>query len=302
LSNLYISNELRGMLEDVDIGRIRRPFIQLRTSGSGLEDLVSSIGEKGLLQPIIVRVKEEHYEIVAGNRRYEACKNLRWKKMPCHIVEVDDKEAFEISIVENVQRETLSSIEEGEAFRKYVADFGWGGVSELAARMGKSVSYVTKRIKLLDLPTDVIDSIINRTISVSVAEELLFVKDSSKQVRLAELISKRHLSLRKTRNMIKDTHNGSDSLNGDDDNDNRYYGIESGGRSGIEGELQREERLLDKSITTLRIAMNRLIVIIESSEDNWELYNILMQQKTALHSQIDQLIKIKRKYLHIKQR
>lgn len=302
MGDLSISNELRGMLEDVDVNRINHPLLQIRKSDSGLEDLISSIREKGLLQPIIARIKEERYEIVAGNRRYQACKNLHWKKMPCHIIEVDDKEAFEISIVENVQRETLSPIEEAEAFRKYVTDFGWGGVSELAARMGKSVSYVTKKIKLLDLPTGVIDSIINKTISVSVAEELSFVKDSSKQVRLAELISKRHLSLRKIRCVIKDTGNGSASQNGDDDYDNLCYGIESGGRGSIEEELLREERLLDKSITALRIAMNRLIVIIESSEDNWEVYNILMQQKTALHSQIDQLIKTKKKYIHSKQR
>ena len=84
---------------------------------------------------------------------------MRWRKIPWHIVELDDKKAFEYSLVENIQRQTLSVIEEAEAFKVYVADFGWGSVSELARKIGKSPSYITKRINLLDLPTDVIDSV-----------------------------------------------------------------------------------------------------------------------------------------------
>ena len=70
--------------------------------------------------------------------------------MPLHL---DDKEAFEISLVENVQRKTLNPIEEAEAYKRYVLSFGWGGISDLATRIGKSPSYIDKRMRLLDMPS-----------------------------------------------------------------------------------------------------------------------------------------------------
>lgn len=99
---------------------------------------MSSIQQKGLLEPIVVRPVEKAFEVVAGNRRFEACKKLGWRSIPCHVVELDDKEAFEVSILENVQRETLNPIEEGRAYRNYVDECGYGGESELARKIGKS--------------------------------------------------------------------------------------------------------------------------------------------------------------------
>ena len=122
---------------------------------NGVEDLADSIKKIGLLQPIVVRTTEgsEGFEIVAGNRRYSACRQLGWRKITCHIVELDDKGAFEIALAENVQRQTLNPVEEGLAFRKYVNEFGWGGVSELAQKISESqlcmqtneVNRITKR-------------------------------------------------------------------------------------------------------------------------------------------------------------
>ena len=109
---------------------------------------------------------------------------MGWRKITCHVVELDDKEAFEVSLTENVQRKTLNPLEEARAFKTYVSDFGWGGASDLAIRLGKSASYVTKRIRLLELPTDVLDSITDSVIGTSVAEELCSVKDKSKQSEL----------------------------------------------------------------------------------------------------------------------
>jgi ParB family chromosome partitioning protein len=77
----------------------------------------------------VVRPANDRFEIVAGNRRYKACQSLKWKKIACHIFDLDDKHAFEFSIIENVQRQTLSVLEERQAYKMYVADFGWGGVS-----------------------------------------------------------------------------------------------------------------------------------------------------------------------------
>ncbi len=100
------------------------------------------------------------------------------------------KPAFECSIVENIQRKTLSVIEEAEAFKAYVADFGWGGISELAKRVGKSPSYITKRIKLLNMPADVLASVKDTSLDPSVAEELCLVRDPARQSELSSTDNK----------------------------------------------------------------------------------------------------------------
>ena len=74
----------------------------------------------------------DSFEVVVGMRRYNACKCLGWKKSLCHIVELDDKEAFEFALTENIQRKTIDPLEEAHAFKAYVQDFGWGGISELS--------------------------------------------------------------------------------------------------------------------------------------------------------------------------
>jgi ParB family chromosome partitioning protein len=135
-----------------------------------------------LLQPIVVRTDaSDNFEVIAGNRRLKARKSLGWKKIACHIVELDERTAFEFSIIENLQRHSLNPIEEGQAFRKYISEFGWGGVSELAEKISKSASYICKRIKLTELRKDTIDLISKSDISVTVAEELLAIGDKKTQ-------------------------------------------------------------------------------------------------------------------------
>jgi len=162
---------------DLNLSELRPPLNQIREVDN-LDGLTRSILEKGLLQPIIVRIinDKNFYEIVAGYRRYSACKKLGWKKIPCQILNLTDTEAFEISIVENVQRKTLNPIDEAKAFKKYVYDNGWGSASELATKLGKSVAYITKRIMLLDLPSDVTKAINENLLVPSIAEELFSIK------------------------------------------------------------------------------------------------------------------------------
>jgi ParB family transcriptional regulator, chromosome partitioning protein len=200
---LSSASSMSGIMDDVEIKRVRHPRNQLRTDEYSVSELASSIREKGLLQPIIIRPQEDYFEIVAGNRRYEACKSIGWRKITSHIVQLDDKEAFETALVENIQRRTLNPVEEGRAFKAYILNFGWGGATQLSLKLGKSVSYVTKRIALLDLPGDVIDSLNNSTISSSIGEELCSVKDEGKKSKLAQLVAERHLSLRKVRELIE---------------------------------------------------------------------------------------------------
>jgi ParB family transcriptional regulator, chromosome partitioning protein len=282
LPNIDIPQEMKGILDDIETSKIRLSSIQLRSHLYGIHELSKSVEQQGLLQPIIVRGKENYYEVVAGNRRYKACKSLGWRKIACYIVEVGDKEALEISLVENIQRDTLSPLEQANAFKKYVSDYGWGGVSSLALKMGKSISYITKKMKLLDLPSNILSSVTEGKLNISAAEELCFVKDKLKQTELAELVSRKHLPVSDLRVLIKD--------NGDD-----YWNSSLLCKEDLN--LKKAEKIFDKSIITLRVAMIRLSTIIETSEDNWIVYNAVMEHKNMLHSQIDQLMREKRKVI-----
>jgi ParB family chromosome partitioning protein len=274
------------VIDDIPISKLRAPKCPLRSLGQSLDELVASIRQRGLLQPIIVRGLEDHYyQIIAGNRRYEACKRLFWRKITCHIVELDDKESFELSLIENIQRETLNPIDEARAFRIYVSEFGWGGISELARTIGKSPSYVTKRIGLLDLPQEVIESVADSMVCPSIAEELHTIKDQARQSELARLIAQRHLSLRKVRELI-------DQANQDDhDSENASHYQER------EDRIRRIERTFDKSITALKISLNRMSMIIgDIEDDNWAVTQILLQHKNMINNEINILLKEKRKY------
>jgi ParB family transcriptional regulator, chromosome partitioning protein len=274
---------IAGIIEDVDIYRIRQPPEYYRSSSSNLSELANSIKRKGLLQPVIVRTKQDGYfEIVAGNRRLQACKSLGWRKIICHIIELDDKQAFEISLIENIQRESITPIEEAYAFKTYVSELGWGGISDLAAKIGKSISYVDKRLKLLELPPEVLEGIFNSTISTSVAEELSFIDDASKQIEFAKMASRKKLSSREARILAKRFKDSSDF-----DQDLPLVTLAD--------IYERAQRSFDKSITALKIAMNKLSTIIEQTEDNWVVYEALMQHKAMLSAQIDLLIKEKKK-------
>ncbi|MGZ5509876.1 MAG: ParB/RepB/Spo0J family partition protein [Nitrososphaeraceae archaeon] len=277
-------NRINGLLDNIDISKIK-PFrySYRRNINEDLAELSYSIKEKGLLHPIIVRmIKDGEYEIVTGTRRYNACKMLGWIKILSHVVELDDKDAFEVSLIENIHSKNLNPIEEARAFQDYVTNYGWGGISELATRVGKSISYVDKRIRLLDLPPNVVESLSTGILSVSIGDELLPLKEKEQQSMLAELIKKRKLSLRQVRELkteIKNSDNPYDIL----DFQTKIIDIDA-----------RTQKSFDKAIIAIRVAMNNLASIIEDV-DNWTVYELLLQHKNMLHNQIDILFKEKKK-------
>lgn len=179
-------------------------------------ELSRSIKKHGLLQPIIVRPISRGFEIVAGHRRFQACKLLRWKTIPAIVKDVSDKDAFEIQLVENIQRKTLDPIEEAHAFKLYVRDYGWGGVTYLAETIMKSEQYVSSRIQLLKLPLNVIDKVKSGELKVSHAFELLGIEGKSLENMSDDIINKnmsvkdirRHkhqLALAKDRETVENT-------------------------------------------------------------------------------------------------
>ena len=285
-----ISGILCGMIEDIDICNLETSPAYYPSIHSRINDLSRSILEKGLLHPLVVRqVKTDgQYQIIAGNRRYAACKALGWRKIPCHIIEVDnDREAFEISLIENIQRRTLNPIEEAHAFKAYVSDFGWGGVSDLANKIGKSPSYVDRRLQLLKLPLDVLEKIDCSLLNIAAAEELIPIHNESKQSKLGDLISRKRLSIKNVRTLIREH---EDSIYDNDLNENITQMPKD------ISELDKKARKsLDKSMIVFKIAMNKMTDIMQTMEDNWIIYEILAQHRNILNTQIDLLIKQKKK-------
>ena len=282
---LSSSNIIPGIIEDIAVSRLKHSP-NPRSELNDVYDLANSINQKGLLQPILVRSKEEYFEIIAGNRRFNACKLLRWKKIACHIVELDDREAFEASLIENIQRQTLNPLDEAKAFKTYVDDFGWGGITQLAQRLGKNPSYVTRRIKLLDLPSDVLDSITKSLISPSAAEELISL-DRVQQSELAMLIGSRHLSITKVRSILTNRNNGYDFK--------RSEGTRF--RPTYDEKMSKICRSFDKCIIGLKTGMYRIREVIEDNEDNWLIQEVLMQHNAMIHAQIDLLLRQKKRYI-----
>lgn len=285
MSRLFSTSPLiLGIIEDIEINLIRPFMYNYRSNVEDFDDLCYSIQQKGLLQPILVRNKEEHqFEIISGHRRYQACKKIGWRKIVCHIIELDDKDAFEVSLVENIQRKSLNPIEEAYAYKHYIMSSGWGGISELARRIGKSVSYIDKRVRLLDLPPDIIASVSNASMNPSTAEELLAVKDKKIQSVLSNLVQTNNLSSKDIRELIKGV-----------SRDTIYdYG---GGKDAVHKLTskdvdERTHRSFNKAIIALKIAMSKLSAIIQETEENWIIYETLMQHRNMLHTQIDLLIK-----------
>jgi ParB family chromosome partitioning protein len=200
---------------------------------------------------------------------------------------LDDKESFELSLIENIQREKLNPIDEARAFKIYISDFGWGGVSELARKIGKSPSYITKRIELLDLPPEVIQYVADSVVQPSVAEELRAIKDQARQSELAHLVAQRHLSLRRVRELIDQTSQKDYS-----------YELASSNQD-LDDRVRRIERAFDKSITALKITLDRMSMIIsdiEEEDDNWAITQIFLQHKNMINNQINILLKEKKKY------
>jgi len=282
-------SKLIGTIEEVDIRDIVISPNSLRSIMDNLEGLIESISKIGLLQPIVVRVVDDHFELIAGVQRFNACRKLGWRKIACHMVELDDKNSFEVSLIENIQRKSLSILQEGMAFKKYVSDFGWGSVSELAKKISKSPSYVSKRIRLLELPSEVINLVSESEIDVSTAQELLTIKDKQEQENLALMIKDGHLTSRNVRQLVNHLsyyHKKTEMI------------LEPELYTKYCSEIEQQDNLLksiDKAIIALKIAVRKLITVIDNNEKEWILYEILMHHKSVLVAQIDLLIKERKK-------
>ena len=166
-------------------------------------ELAASIREHGVLQPILVRpLGENRYQLVAGERRWRASKEAGLDTIPALVEEIDDDTALEIAIIENLQREDLSPLEEATMYDRMVRDHGYS-IRKLAEKLGKDKGYLENRLRLADAPEEIRELVSLRKDTLSHAYELLKVKDPKKRRRLAAQVASGELSLVKLRERIE---------------------------------------------------------------------------------------------------
>jgi ParB family transcriptional regulator, chromosome partitioning protein len=169
-----------------------------------LAELAASIREHGVLQPVLVRPtdKHHHYQLVAGERRWRAARVAGLREIPALVEQIDDDTALEIALIENLQREDLSPLEEALMYERMTSDHGYS-VRRLAQKIGKDKGYVENRLRLADAPTEIKQLVSLRKDTVSHAYELLKIEDPKKRRRLAEQVGRGELSLVKLREKIE---------------------------------------------------------------------------------------------------
>jgi len=167
-----------------------------------LADLVASIKEKGLLQPILVRKAGLGYEVIAGERRLRAARKLNFDQVPVIVKNVTDREALVLALVENIQREELNPIEEAQGFKRLVDEFQFTQET-VAGAIGKDRSTVTNLLRLLRLPLEIQEQVAANKISVGHARALLSIEDPKIQKALAQKIIAKSLSVRQTEALVR---------------------------------------------------------------------------------------------------
>ena len=167
-----------------------------------LQELCDSIKQVGLIQPILVQDRKDHYEIIAGERRWRAAKMAGLKEIPVIIRNYTDQEIMEISLIENIQREDLNPIEEAQAYKRLLTEFNLKQ-DEVAERVSKSRAAVTNSIRLLKLTDKVQQMVIDDMITTGHARALLAVEDPEAQYILAQQIFDQKLSVRDVEKLVK---------------------------------------------------------------------------------------------------
>jgi ParB family chromosome partitioning protein len=272
-----------SVVEQIEMKMIRPSQFAIRDkyqkSDPDFDTLSTSIREHGLLQPILIRPLGAGFEIVAGHRRFQACRSLRWRFISAKIRELSDKQAYEIQLTENIQRKSMDPLEEAEAFRRYVVDFGWGGVSELARKIGKSEEYVSHHMQLLRLPDEIKEKIANNALNVSQAMEIAQIPQEKQSILVQHVMNDRLTvrQIRELKNVLKE-----------DD----FEAV-------VAPKAQKSPIIARKTYLTLKITLSRLDDIINEvhatvePDQRAEIINFLMGIRLKVHSMIDESIRFK---------
>jgi ParB family chromosome partitioning protein len=241
-----------------------------------LNELAASITEHGVLQPILVRPGTAgRYQLVAGERRWRASKIAGLKEIPALIEEIDDDTAMEIAIIENLQREDLSPLDEALMYERMTSDHGYS-VRRLAQKLGKDKGYIENRLRLADAPPEIKQLVSLRKDTLSHAYELLKVEDPRKRRRLAEQVARGELSLVKLRERIE----GRPRTNQADETDD---GAESAAVSaGVESSSSDDASLWERSVPARPVGDDALIVAKAHLADALDELSGVLQTQAAL--------------------
>jgi ParB family chromosome partitioning protein len=272
-----------SVVEQIEMKMVRPSKFAIRDAfrkdDPDFDTLINSIREHGLLQPILIRPLTAGFEIVAGHRRFHACRSLRWRFIPAKIRELTDKQSYEIQLTENVQRKSMDSLEEAEAFRRYIVDFGWGGVTELAKKIGKSEEYVSHHMQLLRLPNEIKEKIADRSMNVSQAIEIAQISHE-KQSMIVEHIMSNDLTVRQIREL-------KNALNQESQDDL------------VVAAKSKAPVIARKTYLTLKIALTRIDNLINEvhstvePDQRAEIIGFLMGIRLKVHSLIDDSIRFR---------
>ena len=209
LSSLIGDSEIKHSNEKILIGSITPNQNQPRKlfDKYALEELSNSIKERGIIQPLIVRNSKDQdskYELIAGERRWQAAQIAGLHEVPVVVVEADNLKSLEFAIIENVQRKDLNSIEEAESYKNLIENFGYDQ-EKVAKFIGKSRSHISNSLRLLTLPQKIIEMIRSDKISQGHAKILIGIENA---LLLAEKIVKKKLSVRQTESLVRIIKNG----------------------------------------------------------------------------------------------
>jgi ParB family chromosome partitioning protein len=192
-------------VRQIAIDRIRPNPKQPRIAADqdSLNELTASIREHGVLQPILVRPLDRgHYEIVAGERRWRAVTALALAMIPAIIEEMSDEQAIEIAVIENLQREDLSPLDEAAIFARMTTELGYS-IRKLAEKLGKDKGYIENRLRLVAAPADVRALVAERSDTISHAYELMKIDDPARRAELAAQIARGELSLARLKSVVR---------------------------------------------------------------------------------------------------
>ena len=197
-------SEIKSSNSKISIGSIIPNKNQPRKmfQKEALEELTNSIKERGIIQPLIVRKSDDQddkFELIAGERRWQAAQSAGLHEVPVLIIEADNLKSLEFAIIENVQRKDLNAIEEAESYKNLIEKFGYDQ-DKVSKFIGKSRSHISNSIRLLSLPEKLIDLIRNNKISQGHAKILVGLENA---LFLAEKIIKKKLSVRQTENLVR---------------------------------------------------------------------------------------------------
>ena len=206
LSSLIGDSEIKENRTLISISSIIRNKYQPRKvfEKESLEELTNSIKERGIIQPIIVRKSEniiDKFEIIAGERRWQAAQKAGLHKVPAVVIEADNLKSLEFAIVENVQRRDLNPIEEAEGYKRLIDEFSYDQ-EKVAKFIGKSRAHVSNSLRLLSLPQKIIEHISNEKISQGHAKILVGIENAE---LLAEKIISKKLSVRQAEALVRFT-------------------------------------------------------------------------------------------------